>query len=147
MKMPEKSQKVSLTRFHIARQEYEDFSRLQKESRPGWHAIFSVDPSERVWPFVCYGRTLEENRDYVQLHDYPLLRHIAQYVHTWTNGEGGRFFISETGVFSMVGEDEKKATLVQVIEWCPDEPLRRAIKQPSYAELRERQIQAKSRVR
>ena len=67
---------MRLKPFRITRKEYEDFRALQTRTRHDWWAVFSVNHKEEVWPFVCYGVTPKEKRQYVPLEEHKLLRYI-----------------------------------------------------------------------
>ena len=118
--------KPVLKRFRISRRDFDDFKSLQLKPRSRWWAVFSVNPQEQVWPFVCYGHTPEKDRSYVPLERYPLLKATAGFIIEKTDHDGGRFFIDDIGVSCIKGEVEVRGTgPKQVIAWVPDEPLQR----------------------
>jgi hypothetical protein len=115
---------MRLKPLNISMLEYEQLHGLQKKPhKRGWWAVFSVNRHEMVWPFVCYGYTPEDKREYVRLADYTLLRNIAQDFLSNVDEDGGRFFVDKHGVFGIKGEDEKRGVPQQFLEWRPDEPL------------------------
>ena len=115
---------MRLKPFRISRKEYEGFRALQIKTRNDWWAVFSVNNNEDVWPFVCYGVTPKEKRQYVPLEEYTLLRDIEGYFIHNVDEDGGRFFINKSGVFFIKGENEtSKSTPEQFVEWrWDDEP-------------------------
>jgi hypothetical protein len=137
---------MRLKQIRISKKEYESFLELEIKRRSEWWAVFSVNRREQIWPFVCYGVTPEEKRQYVSLEEYPRLHELGGNFISSVDEEGGRFFIDERGVFFIKGEKEEVEP-EQFIEWRPDEPLPDkhtrpwpiAIPQPpplSFAELR-----------
>jgi hypothetical protein len=110
----------------ISKKEFEDFSALQIMQRTGWWAVFSVSRGEKVWPFVCFGRTPEVKRLYIPLGQYPRLREVAQNFISNVDEKGGRFFIKREGVYGIKGENEPPETIpMQFINWKPDDSLAR----------------------
>lgn len=115
----------------VSNKEFKEFHSLQEREHKGhWHAVFSVNDIPEVWPFVCYGRTPEEMRRYVELHDYPLLGEIVRYFINDVRKEGGRLFFSQEGVFFIEEENEFEEEYesscvkpLQFIKWIPDESL------------------------
>lgn len=115
---------MRLKPFRITRKEYEDFRALQTRTRHDWWAVFSVNHKEEVWPFVCYGVTPKEKRQYVPLEEHKLLRYIEGCFIENVDEDGGRFFINKSGVFFIKGENETStSTPEQFVEWkWDDEP-------------------------
>ena len=106
----------------ISLDEYEKFFDIQIKRRADWWAVFTVNKDEQVWPFVCYGLTPKDLRQYISIAEFPLLHHVAGNFLSNYDG-GGRFFIDKRGVFSIKGESETGAKPQQFIQWNPDEPL------------------------
>ena len=113
---------MRLKQIRISKKEYESFLELEIKRRSKWWAVFSVNRREQIWPFVCYGVTPEEKRQYVSLEEYPRLRELGGNFISSVDEEGGRFFIDERGVFFIKGEKEE-VDPEQFIEWRPDENL------------------------
>ena len=78
-------------------EEFEEFRDLQIRPRADWPAAFSCNYRKEVWPFVSYGLTYEEQRLHlkgeIQLLDEIVERVLAE------RPSGGRFYISDNGVF------------------------------------------------
>ena len=110
----------------ISRIEYERLRELKREEhKDGWWAVFSVDPQERVWPFVCYGWTPKEDRHYVSLDEYPPLKDVAGNLLANVDELGGRFFISSEGAFfKKEGDDTPGSVAKQFVKWRAEETLR-----------------------
>ena len=115
---------MRLKHLPMSKREYQALLDLQVKRRSDWPAVFSVNKDEKVWPWVCYGPTPEEERQYAPLADHPRLREIAQNFISNVDEKGGRFFINQTGVFGIKGENEFPGiTREQFIDWVPDGPL------------------------
>jgi hypothetical protein len=114
---------MKIKTLRIGKKEYEDFRDLQIKHRNGWWAVFSVNSDERVWPFVCFGLTPEEKRQYVALDQYPRVREVAQNFISNVDEQGGRFFIKQDGVYGIKGENEPREISQQFVNWKPDDSL------------------------
>ncbi len=82
----------------LSREEFEEFRDRQIRPRADWPAAFSCNFRKEVWPFVSYGLTYEENRRHLK-GEVKLLDEIVETVLA-ERPSGGRFYISDNGVFS-----------------------------------------------
>jgi hypothetical protein len=106
--------------------DYRRFCALERKvHRDGcWWAVFSVNPREQVWPFVCYSWTPEDDRHYVPLDEYPPLMDVAGNLLVNVDEHGGRFFINSQGAFFKKEEDDAPGSVPeQFIRWTSDDPL------------------------
>ncbi len=131
-----------LKQIRINKAEFDKFQELQnpKKKRKDCHAAFSTNPSEETWRFETYGLTREQLRVEVRNQSPKLDQVFGLFIER--RPTGGRFLIDDAGAY---WKDEKR-TPHRFVEWVLDEPLRLTIKQPTLAELREKQIRAQALV-
>jgi hypothetical protein len=79
----------------ITHEEFIELLSLQRKCRPDWPAAFSTNPRGHIWPWVCYGWTPLESRDYVRGFSTVIDRVAKLYLDE--RPEGGRFFIDMQG--------------------------------------------------
>ncbi|MGP8252008.1 MAG: hypothetical protein ACLQHF_08240 [Terracidiphilus sp.] len=122
---------MKLKPFPISLKEYQELAKLQIKPRSDWHAVFSVNRREDVWPFITWKLTPTEKRRLVPK-EFRLLHEIAGFVISNSKDEeGGRFFINRNGVYFSNGDSEpSKVRPMQIIEWKPDEPLPELVSAP-----------------
>ncbi len=120
----------------ISKAEFDKFRELQRKKRGDCHAAFSSNLSENPWPFVTFGLTPEQLREKVLERSPKLIQLVGVFIEI--RPTGGRFFVDEQGVYWKDAQKRRH----RFVEWKPDERLREPIKQPSWPELRQRQIDA-----
>jgi hypothetical protein len=123
----------------INRAEFDEFRRLQVKMRNDCHAAFSTNLAEIPWPFVTLGLTPQQLRKKIR----ELFPKLDQLVGIFIElpdkrPRGGRFFIDVDGAYWKDAEKKQH----RFVLWKPDEPLREPIEPPSWAELRQRQMNA-----
>lgn len=79
----------------ITHEEFIELLSLQRKCRPDWPAAFSTNPLGHIWPWVCYGWTPLQSRDYVRGCSTVIDRVAKLYLDE--RPEGGRFFIDMQG--------------------------------------------------
>ena len=87
----------------VSPEEFEEFRDIQIQPRWDWPATFSCTMYKRVWPQNAWGYTDETRRVYLE-GQFPLLDQIVGIV-LHERREGGRFFISDAGVFLKPEDD------------------------------------------
>ena len=82
--------------------EFEQFRDVQVKPRWDWPVTFSCNNYNEVWATPGFGFTQGEDRSYLPRSRYPTLHKIvAAYLSV--RPEGGRFHISDEGVFAAYG--------------------------------------------
>jgi hypothetical protein len=79
------------------RRELDQLRTLQLRHRRDWPAVFSTNGHD-TWPFVCYGWTPYELRNYLTGVS-PLLDRIARACVDARDWRGGRFFVQQHGAY------------------------------------------------
>ena len=81
----------------LSREEWDEFRDVQIRPRADWPATFSCNHHREVWPYITFGYTAPSER--LDLRgQIPRLDEIVDWVLEIRPG-GGRFFISDEGVF------------------------------------------------
>ena len=84
--------------------DFEKFRYVQIQPRWDWPATFSCNRFNQVWPQNAWGHTDEARREYLE-REIQLLDQIVEVV-LRARPLGGRFFISNKGVFLKPKESE-----------------------------------------
>jgi hypothetical protein len=85
---------ISIT---IERSELDAMKELQRKNHRKWPAAFNTNSECQIWPFVRYGKTPYNEREHIQ-GKLAIIDRIAE-TYLSERPEGGRFFISDDGVF------------------------------------------------
>ncbi|SRR6266540_3916459 len=85
------------SRFRLSRCDLDAFKSLVLRQRWDWPAVFSVNPSGQIWPWVRNGWTPPEERHYIDGLS-PIVDAIAERL-LFHRSMGGRFFINEAGAW------------------------------------------------
>lgn len=88
----------------LTQDEFEEFRYVQIQPRWDWPATFSCNKFHQVWPQSAWGFTDEARRVYLE-RQIPQLDQIVEVVLS-ERPLGGRFFISDKGVFLKPKNDE-----------------------------------------
>jgi hypothetical protein len=70
---------------------------LQVKNHASWPAVFSTNSDREIWCFSHFGKTPRNRRIFVE-GELPAIEQIAE-IYRRERPEGGRFFISDAGVF------------------------------------------------
>ena len=122
----------------ITRIQFEEFRALQKRKHWKWPAVFSTNTRGEIWPYTTNDPTPLDDRVYVQGLS-PMLDQIAS-IYTALREEGGRIFIGPKGAKGIV--DGKYETIA---DWNFGEETIATQTEPTFAELRRRQLEAQRR--
>ena len=88
---------TGLAPVRLTRGDFDKFRSLVIEQRWDWPAVFSINPSGEIWPYIRNGWTPPEERHHIQGLS-PIIDSIGEILLS-ERSLGGRFFIDEDGAW------------------------------------------------
>jgi hypothetical protein len=95
----------------IERSDLENMKKLQVKNHADWPAVFSTNSDCEIWCYCRFGNTPRDERVFVQ-GELEIIDFIAK-TYRYERPNGGRFFISDAGVF----HKEENCEEIQIIEF------------------------------